>query len=103
MAAAAGDLGTVRRLLEEGTAVDSSTTWEETEERAYGSNKSWTWQADTALCAAVRNGHTAVVQLLLDAGASTSVRVCNRCDVHETPLSIAAAVSADFHDCSHLL
>ncbi len=102
LAAAKGDLATVRRLLEEGVPVDSCGSWTESEDKgAY--EKSWDWNSDTALCAAVRGGHTELVRVLLSAGASPTFRVCNACDHHETPRGIAKAVQAAHPACAQLL
>jgi hypothetical protein len=101
-AAAQGDLAAVTRLLAQGVPVDACGEWEETEEK-FHYDKSWTWKSDTALCAATRGGHTAVVQALLAAGADPSFRVCNRCDVHETPRSIAKAAQAAHPECAQAL
>jgi ankyrin repeat protein len=65
-AAAAGDLEAVRRYLENGMAPNDTLS----------SSQDW-----TPLDMALRGGHTAVVGILLDAGATTS---------HNTPLEVAA-------------
>ena len=75
LAAGEGDLATVRHLLAECVDVDSCGSWTETEDKGFY-EKSWTWSSDTALCAAVRGGHTAVVAALLAAGANPSFEVC---------------------------
>ena len=101
-AAGRGDLATVTQLLAAGVPVDSSDQWVETEEK-HGYNKSWTWHSDTALCAAVRGGHTDVAVALLAAGADPEFGVCNVCDKHETPRGIAKEVLAKHPECAQAL
>jgi hypothetical protein len=105
VAATKGDVETVLRLLdEEGVPVDVCDTWEEVEWKWFGGyEKSWTWNKDSALCGAVRNGHTSCVAALLEHGADKAFRVCLREDVHETPLTIAESVSDVHHECSMLI
>jgi TPR repeat protein len=102
LAAGKGDLATVSRLLAKGTPVDSCGRWTEVEDRGFY-EKSWTWDSDTALCAAVRGGHTEVVRVLLAAGANPTFRVCNMCDVFETPHSIALEVRTVHPACAQVL
>ena len=102
VAAGRGDLATVERLLSEGVPVDSCFEWWETEDKgAY--DKSWKWNADSALCAALRTGRTAVVRALLAAGANPLFSACNACDVHDTPRSIALAIRSAHPECALLL
>jgi hypothetical protein len=101
-AAAQGDLAAVTYLLAEGVPVDTCGEWEETDDRG-SYEKSWTWKTDTALCAATRGGHTAVVRALLAAGANPNFSVCNRCDVHETARSIAKTLQASHPECAQAL
>lgn len=103
IAAAQGDLATVTQLLAAGVPVDACEQWEETEEKYGGYDKSWTWHSDTALCAAVRGGHTDVALALLAAGADPEFRVCNVCDKHETPRGIAVEVLAKHPACAQAL
>lgn len=102
LAAARGDLQAVTHFLASGVPVDACARWTESEEK-YFYTKSWDWDADTALCAAVRNGHAAVVRALLAAGADPLKSVCNSCDDHETPRSIASAVRATWPESSQLV
>lgn len=103
LAAGRGDLNEVRRLLADGDPVDSCARWTETEMGSWFNEKSWTWNADTPLCAALRGGHVAVVCDLLKAGANTTFRVCNRADVHESPETIAFAIQSEFPEAAELV
>eukprot|EP00741_Cyanophora_paradoxa_P004173 tig00000786_g4054.t1 len=67
-AAKAGDLATVRRLLDRGAAVDAPA--------AAKQESGFTWTV-TALCAASRAGHEDVARLLLDRGAAVDARDSN--------------------------
>lgn len=83
-----GDLGRVIAELQSGAALESCATWTETEDRNFY-EKSWDWKNDTPLSMACSQGNLPLVQMLLDKRANPHHKVCNECDVHYTPLSIA--------------
>lgn len=80
LAAQAGDLGAVEKMLEAGVSVNAAAAW-----------------PITALELATQNGHTEVVRLLISAGANVNVRAIGRW----TPLMKAAA--RGFGDITRLL
>ena len=49
----------------------------------WGYDKEWTWDDDTALVAAAREGHAHVVAELLVRGANLHHRSCPEDDLHE--------------------
>eukprot|EP00933_Yihiella_yeosuensis_P014407 TRINITY_DN12943_c1_g1_i1.p1 TRINITY_DN12943_c1_g1~~TRINITY_DN12943_c1_g1_i1.p1 ORF type:complete len:634 (-),score=130.54 TRINITY_DN12943_c1_g1_i1:36-1937(-) len=83
-----GNLAAVRAELERGTSLESCGRWTETEEK-YFYEKSWDWNNDTPLSMACSQGNLALVEILLQLRANPHHRVCNECDVHYTPLTIA--------------
>eukprot|EP00931_Biecheleriopsis_adriatica_P116956 TRINITY_DN92531_c0_g1_i1.p1 TRINITY_DN92531_c0_g1~~TRINITY_DN92531_c0_g1_i1.p1 ORF type:complete len:636 (-),score=107.76 TRINITY_DN92531_c0_g1_i1:59-1966(-) len=83
-----GNIAAVEAELLNGASLESCARWTETEEK-YFYEKSWTWNNDTPLSMACSQGHVSLVQLLLSRRANPHHRVCNECDVHYTPLSIA--------------
>jgi len=83
-----GNMAAVEAELLRGVSLESCARWTETEEKHFY-EKSWTWNKDTPLSMACSQGHTALVQMLLSRRANPHHRVCNECDVHYSPLSIA--------------
>eukprot|EP00392_Amoebophrya_sp_AT5.2_P001011 g1013.t1 len=84
VAAKSGDLKKVRQLLKKDPAkVNACREREEVEEK-YGYDKSWTWNDDSPLVAAAREGHHLVVLEVLLAGANVAHNSCPSDDVHET-------------------
>lgn len=85
-AARRGELTEVRRILDKDPKqLDARRKRREVEEK-HGYDKEWTWDDDTALIAAARNGHVEVVQHLLVRGADPLCKSCPEDDVHETAL-----------------
>lgn len=84
-----GNLAAVTAELQRGADLESCGTWTEVQEKCSGYDKSWDWKNDTPLSMACSQGHLLVVQMLLDRRANPHHRVCNECDVHYDPLSIA--------------
>lgn len=82
-AARRGDLLEVKRLLKDTLTINVRRKRLEVEEK-WGYDKSWTWDDDTALIAAPREGHHSVVLELLSAGADPTLTSCPEHDVHET-------------------
>eukprot|EP00933_Yihiella_yeosuensis_P044433 TRINITY_DN3955_c0_g1_i1.p1 TRINITY_DN3955_c0_g1~~TRINITY_DN3955_c0_g1_i1.p1 ORF type:complete len:429 (-),score=40.99 TRINITY_DN3955_c0_g1_i1:566-1852(-) len=83
LAARQGRLDEVLRLLQEGVDVDSRRKRLEVEEK-FGYDKEWSWDDDTALITAAREGHHEIAYHLLLHGASPTVKSCPQDDVHET-------------------
>ena len=83
-AARCGDLVEVRRILDEDPAALESFRRRREVVEKWGYDKEWTWNDDTALVAAAREGHAHVVAELLVRGANVHHRSCPEDDVHET-------------------
>jgi ankyrin repeat protein len=85
--------GDLQRVIDEYTK--NPKTLEETGKRTevqekHGYSKQWTWNKDTALIAACRQGHLDVVNFLLSKGADVLASSSLSDDVHETALEVAA-------------
>jgi hypothetical protein len=87
--ALAGDMDAVIAALDSGVAVDSCATWVESEIKASGFEKEWTWSRDTALSMACSQGNLPLARLLVERGADPKHRVCNEENVWYTPAKIA--------------
>mmetsp|Transcript_13348 Transcript_13348/g.34597 ORF Transcript_13348/g.34597 Transcript_13348/m.34597 type:complete len:285 (+) Transcript_13348:208-1062(+) len=85
-----GDIAGVQAQLEAGVDVDACARWVEIEDRWWSTDKTWTWNRDTALSMACSQGNTQLVTLLLEAGANPGHRVCNTEDKHYSPADAAA-------------
>lgn len=81
LAAEAGDASLARELLRQGCLVDECSYW-----RDWGNKR--TWNADTALIAAVRWGQVDIVKLALSAGANLDAQSCWLSGVAETVSSL---------------
>jgi len=88
--ARSGNEGMVLALLGEGAHIDGCLTWEETEWKMGGYEKSWNWNGDSALMACAREGDDDMVSLLLRLGASRNHRCCYACDHHDNSVADAA-------------
>jgi hypothetical protein len=99
VAAKAGDLQEVKRLLASGEQVDSHETTEYVEERWYDT-KEWTHHGPSPLIAALVAGHAAVVKALLEAGADTKFRSDSP---PETPEKAALAFKEEYPEAASFL
>ena len=95
--ARANNLDTVREIVEAAAPTDrpavvnASRRWTEVQEK-WGYDKSWEWHGDTALVAAARCGHSAVVRYLLAEGlADPTLESCYIDDQHDSAESCAGA------------
>ena len=90
-AARRGDLAAVKRILKIAPGkIDEFRRRREVEEK-WGYDKEWTWDDDTALVAAAREGHLEVVAELVARGANINHKSCPTDDVHQTAITAAAA------------
>lgn len=110
-AAKLGDLSRVKALVgsaateaERRTLVNASKIWTEHDDKSWG-DKTWEWHGDTALIAAARGGHHAIVKYLLCEGlADPTLRSCptenfscKALDVAECRVTRALLQAAESH------
>lgn len=88
--ARSGNVEMVLALLGQGAHLEGSLTWEETEWKMGGYEKSWNWNGDSALMACARRGDDFMVNLLLRLGADHRHRCCYACDHHDNGVADAA-------------
>lgn len=95
-AARQGDLSRVVALVDSATTaaerrtlVNASKTWTEEDYKSWGV-KTWEWHGDTALIAAARGGHHAIVKYLLCEGlADPTLQSCPTENFYCKPLDVA--------------
>lgn len=97
--AEAGDVDSVRRLVEQAAAVSDekkntvlnyARRWTEVDYRASGFTKEYEWFDLTALATAAGRGHHDIVQYLLEQGADPTLKGCPSEDIHENALDAAS-------------
>ncbi len=88
-AAKLGSLPWVSALLLAGAHVNEPRRYHEVQQKQFY-DKEWDWDSDTALIAAIREGHEVVARYLLEHGADPTVSSCLFDDQYDDALGLAA-------------